>query len=212
MRKITISTEELKDFLNKANKSTYANKDAPKAEPSRLKSEDYHFESGDLIYHDTYFGAKDFIGEEIVYKNKKPVLGANYFGFILDDGMNKKEIYDFLRQALMQDYESEVPVRGPAEFSSGEWTYTFSISGYLENFSGEEQILFNGRVIYRCLIHGVLFNKMITKKRKMRKTIFIFLIGFVFLLNFIGLTSALSATINVPQKYQEVQAGEQIFF
>ncbi len=41
---------------------------------SRLKSEDYHFEQGNLIYHDTYFGGKDFIGGEIVYKDEMPPI------------------------------------------------------------------------------------------------------------------------------------------
>ena len=35
-----IDLKELAEFLNEANKSTYANKDAPKASSSRLKSED----------------------------------------------------------------------------------------------------------------------------------------------------------------------------
>ncbi len=65
--------ETLSKFLNEANKATYANKTAPKVTSSRLKSEDYHFEKNGLIYHDTYFGGRDFIGEEIVYDNEKPV-------------------------------------------------------------------------------------------------------------------------------------------
>lgn len=69
---------------------TYANKSAPKVAPSRLKWEDYHFEKDGLIYHDTYFGGRDFIGEEIVYENEKPVWGANYFGFVLAEKFNTK--------------------------------------------------------------------------------------------------------------------------
>lgn len=113
-----IDTKELSDFLRKSNKNAYANKDAPKVAPSRLKSEDYHFEDGDLIYHDTYFGARDFIGEEIVYKNQKPIWGANYFGFILADNVSEKDVYDFPGQALMQNYDNVIPVRGPKNFSA----------------------------------------------------------------------------------------------
>ena len=65
-----MNTETLAKFLNEANKATYANKTAPKVAPSRLKSEDYHFEKDGLIYHDTYFGGRDFIGEEIVYEKE----------------------------------------------------------------------------------------------------------------------------------------------
>ena len=87
-----IDPKELADFLNEANKSTYANKDAPKVAPSRLKSEDYHFEKGGLVYHDTYFGARDFIGEEVVYKDGEPVWAMNYYGFILKPEASTKEV------------------------------------------------------------------------------------------------------------------------
>ena len=150
----SINIKELGDFLREANKNTYANKTAKKVAPSRLKSEDYHFERGDLMYHDTYFGGRDFIGEEIVYENKKPVWGANYFGFILDDEIGEKEVYNFLRKALMQEYQDGIPVRGPAKFSDGEWTYQFTAKGGLENFVGQEEILLHAKIVYRCLIHG----------------------------------------------------------
>src|SRR3989344_259612 len=152
---ISINTKELADFLREANRNTYANKSAPKATPSRLKSEDYHFEKDGLIYHDTYFGTRDFIGDEIVYKDQKPVWGANYFGFVLADDVGEKDVYDFLRKALVQDYDDIIPVRGPAKFSDGEWSYQFSVNGGLENFAGQEEILLNKKVVYRCLIHGV---------------------------------------------------------
>jgi hypothetical protein len=149
-----IDTRELSEFLGEANKSTYANKDAPKVASTRLESEDYHFEKGDLIYHDTYFGGRDFIGEEIVYKNKKPVWGTNYFGFVLDENIGEKDIYDFLRKALMREYDDVIPVRGPAKFSDGEWKYTFSVGGDLENFAGKEEISLNDKIVYRCFVHG----------------------------------------------------------
>ena len=149
-----IETTELAKFLQEANKATYANKDAPKTESSRLKSEDYHFEKDSLIYHDTYFGGRDFIGGEIVYKNQKPVWGANYFGSVLDSAISEKDVYDFLRQALMQEYSDVIPVRGPGSFSTDDKEYRFITDGDLGNFSGKEEISFAGKVVYRCLVHG----------------------------------------------------------
>ena len=151
---IQINIKELSDFLNLANKSTYANKNASKAESSRVNSEDYHFEKDRFIYHDTYFGSRNFIGEEIIYKDHKPVWGANYFGFIIDPEVGEKEIYDFLRQSLMQEYDDVIPVRGPSSFSIENWDYNFSANGNLTNFNGEEEILFDKKVVYRCLLHG----------------------------------------------------------
>lgn len=149
-----MNTDTLAKFLNEANKATYANKNAPKVASSRLESEDYHFEKDGLVYHDTYFGGRDFIGEEVVYENEKLVWGANYFGFVLNENISEKDVYDFLRCALMQEYDDVIPVRGPAHFSADGKEYCFVVNSNLVNFSGTEEILFDGKVVYRCLIHG----------------------------------------------------------
>jgi hypothetical protein len=152
----SIEMNALARFLHIANKRTYANKDVPQVQSSRLKSQDYEFEQDQLTYHDTFFGDRDFIGEEIVYKQEKPVWGANYFGFILADEIGEAEVYDFLRKALMQDYDDVIPVRGPGQYSDGDWRYEFSVKGDLANFSGQEEISLRGRPIYRLFLHGGL--------------------------------------------------------
>src|SRR3989344_8152746 len=149
-----IDPEELGDFLNEANKSTYANKNAPKAVSSHPKSDDYHFEKGDLIYHDTYFGARDFIGEEVVYKDGEPVWAMNYYGFILKPEASTKEVYNILRPALMQEYNDILPVRGPKEYKEGESIYRNSVEGGLKRFSGTEEIELKGEKVYNCWYHG----------------------------------------------------------
>lgn len=151
---IRISSKELESFLNEANKSTYANKNAPKASSTRLKSEDYHFEKDNLVYHDTYLGARDFIGEEVVYKDGEPVWGTNYYGHILKPEASTEEVYDFLRLALMQEYNDILPVRGPKEYKEGESVYRNSVDGNLERFSGSEEILLKGEKVYNCWYHG----------------------------------------------------------
>ena len=116
---MNVPDDELTIFLNAANKATYANKDAPKSASLRPLSNDYHFELGDLSYHDTYFGARDFIGEEIVYKATKSVWGMNYYGYVLNLGVPTKDVYTILRSALMQEYHDTLPVRGPREYVEG---------------------------------------------------------------------------------------------
>ncbi|MAF79976.1 XRE family transcriptional regulator [bacterium] len=149
-----ISIQELVDFLDEANKNTYANKDVEKAMSSRIESQDYHFESGNLIYHDTYFGSDKFIGGEIVYKDKQPVWGMNYYGFELDDNILDDKIGPFLKKALMQEYDNIIPVRGPKNFSAKDKEYRFSVNGDLKNFTGIEEISFNNKTVYRCFVHG----------------------------------------------------------
>src|SRR3989344_5740524 len=149
-----INLQQLADFLEEANKSTYANKDAPKVSSSRLKSEDYHFEKDGLIYHDTYFGGRDFMGGEVIYKDNEPVWGLNYYGFILSETTDEKELYGFLRNALMQEYSDIIPVRGPKNYQNNDWEYNNSADGGLNRFIGTEEIYRAGVLVYKCHYHG----------------------------------------------------------
>ncbi len=151
-----MNLEALAAFLEAANKATYANRTMPKAPSTRAGSLDYHFERDGLAYHDTYFGARDFIGAEVVYDNGTPAWGMNYFGFILDDGVSEKDVYAFLRTALMQPYGDLIPVRGPRRFDEGGKSFRLAIAGDLANFTGTEEIHFASKVVYRCHIHGGL--------------------------------------------------------
>lgn len=151
-----IPIKELTAFLDEANKNSYANKDAPKAPSSRLKSEDYHSEKGNLIYHDTYFGGRDFIGEEVVYKDGVPVWGMNYYGYVLDQSQSEKEVYDFLRKALMQEYDDVIPVRGAKNYKEDGWEYHNAPDGTLERFTGVETIYRDNKLVYRADYHGGL--------------------------------------------------------
>ncbi len=152
MNKIT--AKEVAEFLNEANRNTYANKDAAKAPPSRLGSADYHFEKDGLVYHDTYFGSRDFIGEEVIYKDNKPVWGMNYYGYILSETTNEKELYGFLRQTLMQEYSDIIPVRGPNKYGENNWRYQNLAEGELNRFTGVEEIYRADVLVYKCHYHG----------------------------------------------------------
>ena len=146
--------ETLASFLNKANKNTFANPNAKKVASTRLNSHDYHFEDGNWTYHDTYFGSRDFIGEEIVYQDQRPMWGMNYFGFILADDVTDKELGAFLEKSIMQEYDDIIPVRGPREFSENDWTYRLSVDGDISRFSGQEEILRDEKVVYRLFLRG----------------------------------------------------------
>lgn len=154
MKRPTITTQELADFLEAANQSTYANKAAEKAPATRLASEDYHYEQANLIYHDTYFGGRDFIGGETVYKDKVPVWGMNYYGYILDMEVAENDVYDFLRAALMCEPGDIIPIRGPKSFDQGVWGYRNNPQGDLARFTGTEDIFLNQTLVYRADYHG----------------------------------------------------------
>lgn len=74
----------LKEFLVTAKINTYAG-DGVLCASLRLNSKDLHYNEGDLLYIDYYFGSADFIGEEVVFENQKPIWGMNYYGKMLID-------------------------------------------------------------------------------------------------------------------------------
>ena len=149
-----LPVEILDSFLREANLNTYANKNVEKVNSLRPGSNDYHFEKGDLVYHDTYFGATKFIGEEIVYKGGRPAWGMNYRGFTVNSEISEGLFDAILRPALMFGPGENIPVRGPKEFINGEWKYTFNADGNLSNFTGIEEISKSGKVVCLLYCHG----------------------------------------------------------
>lgn len=156
-----MNIEELKSFLIKAKKSTYANSDAPKIDSTRLGSKDYEYEEiingNKYTYHDTYFGGINFIGEEIVYINDLPVWGMNYYGVTIDSNLNEEAMDKALRSALMQvGTDSTIPVRGPKKYTNEEYLYSFTCNDDLDKFQGTEQIKKNDKLVYELHCHGGL--------------------------------------------------------
>ncbi len=148
----------IRDFLIEAKKSTYANGTAEKIESNRLGSKDYEYKKDNMLYHDTYFGGTNFIGEEVVYIDNKIYWAMNYYGVTLDENLGEEAMDNALRPALMQVGVSEniIPVRGPREYKNGDFKYTFEVSGDLTNFSGIETIYKNDKKIYELKCNGGL--------------------------------------------------------
>ena len=149
-----VGSAALAEFLVEAHRKTYADKSAAKAPSTRLRSLDYRFERDDLVYHDTYFGMRDYIGEEIIYRRDVPVWGMNYYGIILAKDAGESEVYDFLRDALKQDCTGIEPARGPRLYRHDRWTYSNAVEGTLDDFSGAELIHRGNELVYRCRYHG----------------------------------------------------------
>ncbi len=92
--------DNLKEFLIEAKKQTYANASAEKISSSRLNSKDYEYKKGNMIYHDTYFGGTNFIGEEAVYIDNKIYWAMNYYGITLDETLGEEDLTELgIKQA-----------------------------------------------------------------------------------------------------------------
>ncbi len=154
-------SNNLLEFLIEAKKQTYANEDVKKQESSRKGSYDYEYSDGNMLYHDTYFGGTNFMGEEVVYDNlDTPIWGMNYYGVTLDETLSEEVIDKALRPALMQvgsDYV--IPVRGPKEYINGEYKHTFDVSGNLDYFEGEESIYKSDKKVYILKCHGGIIKR-----------------------------------------------------
>jgi hypothetical protein len=150
-------------FLKAAHKRGYGNADAPQATPIRPGWKAYHFELGSFTYHDEYHGNKRYFGEEVITENGEAVWGMNYYGEIMllpADQVTKKEIYTFLRNALMATpTEYPIPVRGPLAFEMAgthRWSYIilYRQGDTIGSFAAEEQIRYDGKLVYRGVVHG----------------------------------------------------------
>jgi len=90
----TKGLEELKNFLCKAKRNTYA-AHGPETEPSRIGSHDLQYKEGGFSYLDSYFGGEKFIGEEVLYIDSIPFWAMNYSGRVLRNDFSG----DFLKNA-----------------------------------------------------------------------------------------------------------------
>ena len=142
--------DELIDFRLEANRVTYAGF-SNEVEASRPSSHDYRYDKGEFTYIDTYVGGEIFAGEEAVFRKGVAIYSMNYCGRVLDEKFSG----DFLKEAL-RAADRDLPYRGPAHYSDGEYTYTAKVNGDISWFQGYEEISCSGVKVYECYFHGGL--------------------------------------------------------
>lgn len=106
----------MKKFLVRAKVNTYAG-DGDLSASSRPNSKDLHYIEGDISYIDSYFESTDFIGEEVVFENEKPIWGMNYHGKMLVTDIPEGFSY-CLKSALKAASPINVPGTGIYQISS----------------------------------------------------------------------------------------------
>jgi len=142
------------NFLLKAKKSTYAGAEGDSKKILSDGSKEFVFAEDNFLYRDRYFGSDHFAGQEVVFHNGKAIWVMNYRGYILDKTIGEKEIYNFLKQALLEA-SKENPFRGPSKFTSGNFKYTSELTKKdLNSFAGMETIYFKNSKIYELYFHG----------------------------------------------------------
>ena len=140
---------DLADFLVYAKRRTYGSG----VEPEKLDdgSKEYLIKSDEYTYRDRFFGGNPFIGEEVVYRNNKPVWSMNYYG--MATSKTPYEVFGFLVKALAL-VEQDKPYRGPEKYSEGSWSYHLMSRGSINSFWGEEEIHYESIRVYWLRFHG----------------------------------------------------------
>ena len=140
------------EFLIKAKTSTYADGIKYKVPSTRPNSIDYHYEEDSLIYHDTYFGSKEFYGEEIVYFDNSPIWHMEYKGGVQND--ETTDVYAIVLKPALKNVDNKLPLRGPKEFIVDDYKYTFEVIGTLYQFEGKERIYKKDKLVYELICYG----------------------------------------------------------
>ncbi len=147
--------EDLKKTIIDGRKHGFAGSGAPVDNPRLRGSTEYEYQKGDWAYQDIYFSGKDnFIGQEVVYYNLKPIWSMVYMG----DNIFDEEETDFLKYALM--YLSEkVRFGGQGEVNRKGLAYKDSGEGSFEKFFGQEVVTKRNGKICKINYRGGLILK-----------------------------------------------------
>jgi len=153
---LNISIQELDAFILKAKAATYVG-DGQEVHPCRPGSHDLKFEEGSFSYLDSYFGGSDFIGQEVVYYQDKPVWAMNYYGRILQpDLITGTETGKMIKESLSKMYAEEGRFLGGFEHAAGNLRYTDTSQGEVSSFAGTEWITRDNVKVYELDYHGGL--------------------------------------------------------
>lgn len=149
--------DEFITFLVTAKRSTYAALgDDATVSPLLPGSHQLEFAQEPWLYRDVYFGGDYFVGQETVYKEKRPFWSMGYAGGLLDGvdpSLDTIPLYDFLRDALRHVGE-ERPFRGPHVYQKGNYAFSDVGDGHVGSFWGMETMTWCQQPVYRLRYHG----------------------------------------------------------
>jgi len=159
---MTIDIDELNAFIVRAKSVTYVG-GGEHADSSRTGSHDLRFVDGKWSYLDSYFGGTDFIGEEVVYFDEKPIWAMNYYGYILrDDLITAAQAGGMIKASLSHIYK-EGRFLGGFDFSEDDLTYVDTSEGSPDHFHGREFIRRGQDIAYELVYHGGLIRDQPTQ-------------------------------------------------
>lgn len=151
----SMENDELYAFIVRAKSATYVG-DGEHVSPCRLGSHDLLFEEEKWAYHDSYFGSSDFIGEEVVYYEGKPVWAMNYYGRILRADLITAAQAGQMIKASLSRVHKEGRFLGGFKHTEQDLTYVDASNGNVDCFHGRELIHRGQETAYELNYHGGL--------------------------------------------------------
>ncbi|MBA5764014.1 hypothetical protein H2O73_16740 [Vibrio sp. 404] len=147
--------QELYQFIVEAKENSYVAR-APRCLPSRLGSHDIQYQNGHFQYLDSYFGGQDFLGQEVVYFDGKPIWAMNYYGKILQpDCYDAEKAGNTVLASLRKLYQLGHFLGDSV--NETEWgTYHDNNQGDVYSFTGYEWIELLQQKVYELHYHGGL--------------------------------------------------------
>lgn len=155
-----VNRKELFEFIDKAGKATYAGGGKHEKNPERSGFSELVYREGDWEYRDSYAGYSRSGGQEVVRFTGKPVWWSGYGGGVVA-GKEKLsgKTFSFLKKALSLSEKGFDSLRGPHEFTEGDWKYTYTQDGDVPDFYGYEEIYYKGeKVFWHRAVGGILIH------------------------------------------------------
>jgi hypothetical protein len=152
-----MNTNQLRQFLIDSNNAGYAGGEEKKWIKESDGSTTIPFEKGLWKSHDNFFGGEPYGGRLIVSYEGKPYWIMVYYGWV-KPGVETNSVYGVLRGALKQ-MPFDYPFRGPKEYKEGEYLYTNSWNGVIDQYNGEEKIMQGDKLIYKANYIGGLVDQ-----------------------------------------------------
>ncbi|MGC9603584.1 MAG: DUF5680 domain-containing protein [Minisyncoccia bacterium] len=113
------------------------------------------YRKGHYLVVDRYTGDEQYIGESITLYRRRPIFGLNYYGKILDSKFKPRDVFDFLKKALVAG-AGRTPYRGLDKFKENGFLYRNSFTEKRRIVKGEEKIFYKNKLIYIQAYHGGL--------------------------------------------------------
>lgn len=141
-----MNKEDLEEFLLAARTKTYAAATGKTKQPLLPGSVQYEHSDGNFLYRDVYYiGNGIFPGLETVLYKGKPVWSMSYFGDF--SKMTEEQADKMLRRALIDLWET-TRIYKHVEKDYGDFTYTCTGSGSIDELSGREEIQAGEELLY----------------------------------------------------------------